>query len=1011
MDHLEGLNDAQRNAVVTTEGPLLVLAGAGSGKTRVITHRIINLILQGVPPERILAVTFTNKAAKEMRERVMDLIHKHGEGERATESGVPLVTTFHALGVRMLREHHEVFGLRKQFVIYDRSDSTSAIKKAMERAGQDPKQFEPRKILSMISRAKGDAVSQTDFKAEARTYPERVTADVWVHYDAILKEDHALDFDDLLAKTLSMLKSHPPILEEYRKRFTYVHIDEYQDTNRVQYEIARLIVGDRANLCVVGDIDQCLMAGTEVTMADKTKRPIEKIKKGDSVLSCYGSGDFRPALVVRARAFVSKDELVRIETVSGKVLTSTKDHIHFAGYVLGITPQTYITYLMWKGGVGWRLGTTQIYTKGQKKSVVGLIQRSNHEHADATWVVSTHHSIQEARVHEYILSLTYQIPTIPFIPRRGLSTHGYVHDENALKQIFSSVDTEKSARKLLSDYYLSLSFPHHRPQSSKSVRKNINVTLCGDRRGKTPMHRISMVGSDSETKKLLISHGFSVRLAKKNSMGWRFETAHASFAHIQTLVTQLQSIIPHAHVIMSARFGIQDENAIQKNSLPFTPASSVKAGMALFGDGGTYEIVKEVSLLSAQSRVYDIDVEYTHNYIANGIVTHNSIYSWRGADIKNILQFERHFPNAKIIMLEENYRSTQTIITASNDVIEKNVNRPLKKVFTKNHEGELISLYAAMGGQEEAEYVALTAKDLIKNGVFPSEIAILFRTNFQSRALEEAFINYDVPYQMLGTKFFERREVKDVLSFLRFALNPDSNADLVRVINTPPRGIGKVTLLKIVEGKRAELPGKTGEKVDAFYRMIDDIATYAKEHPVHETLAFIMKHTGMEAEYKTGGEEGLERLENIRELVTLGTKYQEYGPEEAIEHLLEDSALGSDQDEMKEKEEFDAVRLMTVHSSKGLEFPYIFITGLEEGLFPHERLGDEGIDEEEERRLFYVALTRAKKKVFLSYAHIRTIFGTQRVNAPSSFLRDIRSELLESKNPAESGFERTIYLD
>ncbi len=644
MDHLEGLNDAQRNAVVTTEGPLLVLAGAGSGKTRVITHRIINLILQGVPPERILAVTFTNKAAKEMRERVMDLIHKHGEGERATESGVPLVTTFHALGVRMLREHHEVFGLRKQFVIYDRSDSTSAIKKAMERAGQDPKQFEPRKILSMISRAKGDAVSQTDFKAEARTYPERVTADVWVHYDAILKEDHALDFDDLLAKTLSMLKSHPPILEEYRKRFTYVHIDEYQDTNRVQYEIARLIVGDRANLCVVGDVDQ-------------------------------------------------------------------------------------------------------------------------------------------------------------------------------------------------------------------------------------------------------------------------------------------------------------------------------------------------------------------------------NIYSWRGADIKNILQFERHFPNAKIIMLEENYRSTQTIITASNDVIEKNVNRPLKKVFTKNHEGELISLYAAMGGGEEAEYVALTAKDLIKNGVFPSEIAILFRTNFQSRALEEAFINYDVPYQMLGTKFFERREVKDVLSFLRFALNPDSNADLVRVINTPPRGIGKVTLLKIVEGKRAELPGKTGEKVDAFYRMIDDIATYAKEHPVHETLAFIMKHTGMEAEYKTGGEEGLERLENIRELVTLGTKYQEYGPEEAIEHLLEDSALGSDQDEMKEKEELDAVRLMTIHSSKGLEFPYIFITGLEEGLFPHERLSDEGIDEEEERRLFYVALTRAKKKVFLSYAHIRTIFGTQRVNAPSSFLRDIRSELLESKNPAESGFERTIYLD
>lgn len=644
MNYLDGLNEAQRNAVLTTDGPLLVLAGAGSGKTRVITHRIIHLILNGVPPERILAVTFTNKAAKEMRERVMDLIQTHRGGERATESGVPLVTTFHALGVRMLREHHDVFGLRKQFTIYDRGDSLSALKKAMEKAEYDPKQFEPRRILSIISRAKGDAVTQTDFMSGSRSYPERVAGEVWLHYDAILKEEHALDFDDLLAKTLSMLKSHPPILEEYRTRFTYVHIDEYQDTNRVQYEIARLIVGERANLCVVGDVDQ-------------------------------------------------------------------------------------------------------------------------------------------------------------------------------------------------------------------------------------------------------------------------------------------------------------------------------------------------------------------------------SIYSWRGADIKNILQFERHFPNAKIIMLEENYRSTQTIIAASNDIIEKNVNRPLKNVFTKNHEGELISLYAAMGGQEEAEYVALTAKNLIKNGVFPSEIAVLFRTNFQSRALEEAFINYDVPYQMIGTKFFERREVKDVLSFLRFAQNQSSTADLVRIINTPPRGIGKVTLLKIVEGHRDSLPLKTREKVDAFYALIEEIAEYAREHPVHETLTFIMRKTGMEDDFKTSGEEGLERLENVRELVTLGTKYREYAPEEAIEHLLEDSALGSDQDELKEKEEFDAVRLMTIHASKGLEFPYIFITGLEEGLFPHERLNNEGVDEEEERRLFYVALTRAKKKIFLSYAHMRTIFGSQRVNAPSSFLHDIRSELLESSNPTESGFERTIYLD
>ena len=316
-----------------------------------------------------------------------------------------------------------------------------------------------------------------------------------------------------------------------------------------------------------------------------------------------------------------------------------------------------------------------------------------------------------------------------------------------------------------------------------------------------------------------------------------------------------------------------------------------------------------------------------------------------------------------------------------------------------------------MGGQEEAEYVAMTAKKLIQDGASPSHIAVLFRTNFQSRALEEAFINYSVPYQMLGTRFFERKEIKDVLSYLRLALNPDSVSDLARVINTPARGIGKVTLLKLVEGNGGALRGATGEKVALFYHMMDEIAAYAKEHPVHETIKFIMKRTGIEESFMQEGEEGQERIENLRELVTTATRYSEYGPEEAIEHFLEDAALQSDQDELKQKEEQDAVRLMTIHASKGLEFPYVFITGLEEGLFPHERLSEERTDEEEERRLFYVALTRAEKKVYLSYAHMRTIFGTQRVNAPSSFLHDISPHLLSSTNPAESGYERTVYLD
>ena len=646
--YLEGLNEQQNAAVLHTDGPLMVLAGAGSGKTRVITHRIVHIIHQGVSPRNILAVTFTNKAAKEMRERVELLVHKYPPSDRAAIDSLPLVTTFHSLGMHLLREFHEAMNLRRHFTIYDRADSVRAVKQALEKANYNPKEFEPKRILGMISRAKGDAITQLAYQDAAGSYPEQVTAAVWEKYEAILVEEHALDFDDLLAKTLRLLENNPDIRHKLQERFKYIHVDEYQDTNRVQFSIVELLAGDVQNICVVGDIDQ-------------------------------------------------------------------------------------------------------------------------------------------------------------------------------------------------------------------------------------------------------------------------------------------------------------------------------------------------------------------------------NIYSWRGADIKNVLQFERHFPGATTILLEENYRSTQTIIAASNDVIKKNQNRVDKNVFTKNQEGEKITLYAAMTGIDEAEYIAMTAKSLIADGADPTSIAVLYRTNFQSRSLEEAFLNFEVPYQLLGTKFFERKEVKDVLSYLRLALNPGSNADLARVINEPARGIGKVTLLKIIEGKRSDLNKGAQEKLALFDSIMADITQTANEKPLSETIKFIMKRSGIEGMYREEAtEEALERLENLRELVTLSARYDGLPPLEGVEVLLESAALQSDQDEIKDKEELNAVRLMTIHAAKGLEFSYVFISGLEEGLFPHERLDDGKTDKEEERRLFYVALTRAEKKIFLTYAHMRTIFGSQRINLPSSFLNDISKEHVETGNPISgngSGYETTIYLD
>ena len=680
MHHLQGLNDRQKEAVEHTEGPLLIIAGAGAGKTRVITHRILHLIKKGVPPESILAITFTNKAAKEMRNRVSHLlnlqltthdIQQHADSSSSVPSrrwsvvSSPFISTFHSLGVHILKENSRRLGFTRNFTIFDKGDSLRAIKESLKRSSRDPKNFEPGKMLGIISREKGNMVPFSAFAEKAGgEYLASVVAEVWKYYEEILREENALDFDDLLLKTALLLTNEKEIREHYQRIWKYIHIDEYQDTNHVQYRLSRLLSEKDRNIAVVGDIDQ-------------------------------------------------------------------------------------------------------------------------------------------------------------------------------------------------------------------------------------------------------------------------------------------------------------------------------------------------------------------------------NIYSWRGANIKNILNFEKDYPEAKVLLLEENYRSTQTILTVANRIIEKNRVRREKTLFTKNGDGEKIGLFSGYDETEEALFVARKAKSLIGNKVEPKEIAVLFRANFQSRALEEAFIREEVPYQVLGVRFFERKEVKDMLSYLRAArttlpetdlngqaLNPTEGlSDIKRIINVPARGIGKVTLLKIFAGGEAKLPAGVKEKVVAFRKLLKELAEKLKTEPLSQSVKWILRASGLEAELKRGGDEDLERLENLRELVTVAARYDlpahaggEQGRLDAVEKFLIDAALQSDQDELKEEQ--NKVRLMTVHASKGLEFEYVFITGLEEGLFPHERLNQEKIDEsaaEEERRLFYVAVTRAKKKVFLSYAGVRTVFGSRQVTVPSEFVFDVDEEFIAPEEPIEGG--KVIFFD
>jgi len=381
-----------------------------------------------------------------------------------------------------------------------------------------------------------------------------------------------------------------------------------------------------------------------------------------------------------------------------------------------------------------------------------------------------------------------------------------------------------------------------------------------------------------------------------------------------------------------------------------------------------------------------------------------NIYSWRGANLQNILNFENDYKGAQTILLEENYRSTQTILAVANDIIKKNTVRKEKNLFTKNILGDKISLIESYDEGGEARAVGEKIKHLIDSGTDPEDIAVLYRANFQSRALEEAFLIMEIPYQVLGIRFFERKEVKDILSYIRAGLNPESLSDIKRIIDSPPRGIGKATIMKMFARDEESLPQAGKKRVAEFWALLESIKGYALVEKTSNLIKFVSEKSGMEASLKTGRDEDNDSLENIHELVTLATKYDILPPEEAVEKLLCDATLASDQDSMMKSSR--AVKLMTVHASKGLEFPYVFVTGLEQDLFPHKRMGagpQSKEDSEEERRLFYVAITRAKKKLYLSYASVRTIFGQRQVNAPSEFLSDIDDAYTEREIGGEGG--------
>lgn len=1029
MHYLDALNARQREAVQHIDGPLLIVAGAGAGKTRVITHRIFHLIQNGVSPESILAITFTNKAAKEMKDRVFHLLHQQPTTNnlqqdidpgasvvsgRLSVVGSPWIGTFHALGVHIIRENSRRLGIPRHFAIFDRSDSLRSVKEALKRAGYDPKSFEPASILSAVSREKGDMVTLPEFRERAAgEYFPAVVAEVWTEYEKILKSEKAFDFDDLLLEAALLLQKDAGVREHYQRRFRFIHIDEYQDTNRVQYILAKLLAEAHQNIAVVGDLDQCLVAGTLIETPTGTKS-IETLKEGEKVLAAAGNGALCQASILSVKKRRYKGNILEIKTEGGNVIRTTPEHIFFAK--LTLQAEMHYIYLMYKREKGYRIGIVRsVRSSSRRKNEIGLLVRCNQEHADRVWVLKVCADKAEAAFWESYYSTQYGLPQDVF----HVNGRKMILRQEHIDRLYHDIDTTARAAKLLQDEGLHFAYPHYFPQgttrgNTERGRINIRLTMFSDKRrsARKPwgLSRVSINTTDSTLKEKLAGLGFSIRKGKRED--WRLEITRLDYGEAEQIAATIQTLDPSLTIVRTGLFTANKRFLFQpaRNLLPTMLVPVYREGH-----------IREESIVSVQEceyagDVYDLNISELHNYIAQHIVVHNCIYSWRGASIRNMLHFEKDYSSVKVVLLEENYRSTQTILAVANRIIGKNKLRREKTLFTKNAEGEKIGLYTAYDEMDEAAFAAGTAQQLIETGVPPREIAVLFRANFQSRALEEAFMNAEVPYQVLGVRFFERKEVKDIISYVRAALNPDPPAgglgDVKRIINVPPRGLGKVTLLKIFAGKEGELPSAARERIGAFRKLLAVLRKKLSAEPLSVALKWIVTASGVEAELKKGGADDEERLENIKELVTFAMRYDVLSDRtEAVNQFLTDAALQSDQDELQE--ERNAVRLMTVHASKGLEFDCVFITGLEQDLFPHSRAGEEDLTEEkaeEERRLFYVALTRARKKVFLSYAGVRTIFGSRQVTVPSEFIFDIDEEFLQAENPIETA-GKTLYFE
>ncbi len=992
----EGLNPAQLDAVVHPEGPLLVVAGAGSGKTRVLTHRIAHLIEQeGVSPFEILAITFTNKAADEMKQRVGALIGPVAERM--------WISTFHSACVRILRRDAPALGYPSSFTIYDQADAIRLTGYVLRDMNLDAKRFPPRAVHAAISAAKNDMVDARRYRELSSTPAERRIADVFDEYQLRLRKAGAMDFDDLLCVTVELLRTHPDVLDHYRRRFRHVLVDEYQDTNPVQNELVLLLAGEHHNVCVVGDQDQCLPAGTMI-VTDLGARQIETIEVGDVVLGSGGGSSLVPGKVSHVQRSHFEGPLVTVEA-GGRSITGTPHHVVPARFPL--IADKHFVYLMYRADRGFRVGrckSARFGSSGAREP--GYRVRMNQEHGDKLWVLRVCDSLAEAAYWEALLSSRHGLPTTVFhaLGRR------LAMDNPRIERLYESLDTRTAAKALLADLSMLEEIPHFTPQNG-ARSGTLNLTMFSDHRaGPVGYHRVQWSSSRTDVAHRLESAGFETRRAKRG--GRRVELSRKSYRDALGVAEAM------AH---AGGLDVRRRVAVNGTLYPYTPLSHLHPGMIVLvrdGDALVEAPIDRVAIdpAGSETEVFDLEVERIHNYVASDVLVHNSIYRFRGADMRNIVEFENQFPETTVILLEQNYRSTQNILDAANSVIANNLSRKPKNLWTEAGGGERIVRYHADDEGDEARWVAHEMARLHDSEQYRwRDLAVFYRTNAQSRVLEEHLVRVGIPYKVIGgPRFYDRREIKDALAYLRAVVNPIDEVSMKRVVNTPKRGVGDTSVAKLdawaaasgvtfdqalLRAPEAGVTGKAVRGLEEFHRVVQKGRDTLAEGPA-AVLQELLEASGYVAELEA--EHSVEadgRLENLAELVGMAREFDD------ADEFLEQVSLVSDTDELDDDD--SSAVLMTLHSAKGLEFPVVFLMGLEDGIFPHIRsLGDP--DElEEERRLAYVGITRAQERLYLTNAWSRTLFGSTQYNPPSRFLDEIPAELVDEADGSRSDRRRT----